>query len=173
MKDTQHTNEEDARDDTVHKGSAEKAPKKTELETCTEERDQYLDGWKRAKADLINYKKEEMARMGEMSKFGQTLIIEDVIAVIRSFDLGLVSWKDDSVERKGMTMIRAQLEDVLKKHGVEAIHAAVGKPLDPNTAEAIERVASEKESGTVLEEVEQGYTLHGKVVQPVRVRVAK
>ena len=62
-----------------------------ELEKISKERDEYLDGWRRSKADLINYKKEELKRLEEMAKFGNEEVIRDLISVLDSFELALVT----------------------------------------------------------------------------------
>lgn len=146
-----------------------------ELERCHKERDEHLDGWKRAKADLANYKKDEFKRFEVFAKFSQEALIMEIINVLDSFDLALISGKikSDSAEEKGLYLIRQQLEDVLRKNGLERIMISVGDPFDPALQEAIAQVESDKPSGTVVEEVERGYLLNGKLIRPARVKVAK
>ena len=50
---------------------------------------------------------------------------------------------------------------------------SVGQPFDPSLQEAIASIDSDKPSGTIIEEVEKGYLMHGKLVRPVMVKVAK
>jgi molecular chaperone GrpE len=147
----------------------------SDIEVLKKEREEYLDGWKRAKADLVNYKNEEMTRLKEISRFASEDILRDIVVVLDSFDLGIaaVADSDESPAHKGMYMIRTQLEDVLKKRGLERMINPIGHPFDPALHEAIASVESEKESGTVVDEVEKGYLLHGKVLRPARVVVAK
>src|SRR3989344_2592711 len=93
-------------------------------------RDEYLNGWKRAKADFINYKKEEGKRLEEAIVYGTTDLIKDLLSVLDSFDLAQNSLRDDPVGQKGVMMIRSQLEAVLKKRGVERIPVKSGDALD-------------------------------------------
>lgn len=147
-----------------------------DVEALKKERDEYLDGWKRAKADLVNYKGDEMARLKEISRFASEDVMRDIVSVLDSFDLGLASLGGDveSPAGKGMYMIRTQLEDVLKKRGLERIIVSAGHPFDPALHEAIAAVESDElTSGTVVDEVERGYLLHGKVLRPSRVVVVK
>lgn len=146
-----------------------------DIENLKKERDEYLDGWKRAKADLVNYKNEEMARLKEIGRFASEDVMRDIVTVLDSFDLGLASLGEEveSPAGKGMYMIRTQLEDVLKKRGLERIIVSVGHPFDPALHEAIAAIDSEAPSGVVVDEVEKGYLLHGKVLRPSRVVVAK
>ena len=53
-----------------------------ELEETKKQRDEYLAGWQRAKADFINYKKEEMAHLQEAVKYGNEDLIKDLVSVM-------------------------------------------------------------------------------------------
>ena len=147
---------------------------KADGEELKKERDEYLDGWKRAKAELINYKNDEMKRMNEVIRFAGEDITRDMISVLDSFDLCIASLNEnDQGVAKGVYMIRTQMEDVLKKKGMERIIVSVGHPFDPALHEAISAVESDKPPGTVIEEIEKGYTWNGKLIRPARVVVAK
>ena len=159
----------------------EKEIVETELTKCQKERDEYLDGWKRAKADLINYKKDEAKRFEIIIKFSQETIIKDLIIVLDSFDLALAALENENgaengsarLTTKGIYLIRTQLEDILKQNGLERVIISVGQPFDPSLQEVIASVNSDKPSGTIIKEMERVYLLHGKLVRPARVKVAK
>lgn len=144
-----------------------------DLVKCQKERDEYLDGWKRVKADLINYKKDEAKRFETIAKFANESLIRDLIIVLDSFDLALFALEKEGKAGKGVYLIRAQMEDILKQNGLERVIVSVGQPFDPALQEAIAEVESDKPSGTVVEEVERGYLLRGKLVRPARVKVSK
>lgn len=146
-----------------------------ELSQCRKERDEYLEGWKRAKADLSNYKKDEAKRFELFAHFSQESLVKELINVLDSFDLALISEevKSDSKTEKGLYLIRQQLEDILRRNGLERIIISVGDPFDPALHEAIVQVESDKPSGTIVEEVERGYLLNGKLIRPARVKVGK
>jgi len=147
---------------------------KAEIEKISKERDEYLDGWRRAKADLINYKKDEAKRFEEVAKFSNEGILKDLVSVLHSFDLGMIGLDESNVARKGLYMIRGQMEDVLGRHGLVRIKAEIGKKFDPVYHEAIDMVEKEGfESGTVAEEVKAGYMLNGKVLKAALVKVVK
>ena len=153
----------------------EKEIVETELEKYQKERDEYLDGWKRAKADLINYKKDEAKRFEMMIKFANESLIKELVNVLDSFDLALISLGNDGDGKiqKGLYLIRHQLEDALKQQGLERIIVSVGQPFNPALQEAIASIESDKPSGMIIEEVERGYLLNGKLIRPARVKVAK
>ncbi len=143
------------------------------LELVEKERDEYLDGWKRAKADFINYKKDELKRIEIIAKFSNETIIKDLIFVLDSFDLAVESLGGESKIEKGVYLIRAQLEDVMRKYGLERIMVSVGSQFDPSLHEAVANVDSKEKSGTVIDEVEKGYMLNGKLIRATRVKVAR
>lgn len=146
---------------------------KKKLENCEKQKKEYLDGWKRAKADFINYKKEEAERLRNFAKAVLREAMADFISVLDSFDLGLFMSKGETMEKKGVMLIKSKLEDVLKRQGIQKIKVSVGDKFDPARHEAVQEVESEQSSGTIVEEVESGYTLNGEVLRPARVKVAK
>lgn len=137
------------------------------------EKGEYLDGWKRAKADLINYKKEEAQRVGHFVKFSNEVLVSELIAVLDSFELSSSVLAETDPARKGIVLMKNQLEDLLKRHGLEKIQVKHGDRFDPNLEEAVGEANSAEPPGTITEEVSSGYKLHGKVIRPVRVKVAK
>ena len=143
------------------------------LSKCLKEKDEYLDGWKRAKAELINHKKDEAKRFEIMIKFSQESLIREIIKVLDSFDLALNSLEKEGKAEKGIYLIRAQLEDILKQSGLERVIINIGQQYDSSLAEAIASVESDKPEGAIIEEVEKGYLLHGRLIRPARVKVAK
>ncbi|MEW6617161.1 MAG: nucleotide exchange factor GrpE [Patescibacteria group bacterium] len=154
------------------KNNKKEEEKESELEVCMKKCDEYLEGWKRAKADFLNYKKEEAGRISELMKFGNESIMFDLITVLDSFNLG-ISLSNDETAKKGMLLIKTQLEDILKRYGLEKISIERGGTFDPKTQEAVDEIISDYPEGTVAEELEKGYTLSGKVIRPIKVKLSK
>jgi len=144
-----------------------------QIEEMSAQRDEYLAGWQRAKADFINYKKEESNRAIEVARYGSEDLIKDLISVMDNFDLALRTLEKVGPVEKGIYLIRTQIEDILKKRGLEKVDVKEGDVFDPATAEALAEVASEKPAGAVVEVIEQGYRLHEKVLRPARVIISK
>ncbi len=157
----------------------ENTPRKTkkeplkELARCKKEKDEYIDGWKRAKADFANYKKEEQQRFVEFSRISREMLMYELIAVLDSFALGIVMSRGDTIEKKGVELIRNQFADTLKKYGLEKIQIVSGAAFDPGRHEAVSEEESNEPEGTILEEMEAGYMLDGKVLRPARVKISK
>jgi len=145
-----------------------------ELKQFKKECDEYLDGWKRAKADLINYKRDELKRLEQVVHFASEDIMRDMITVLDSFDLALASMKKDDPAEKGVYLIRSKLEKVLKGKGLNKINVEIGDKFDPTYHEAIGVIENESgKSETIAEELETGYTLHKKVIRAARVKIYK
>ena len=156
----------------------EKEPEKnsepqSDSEKIKKERDEYLAGWQRAKADFINYKKEEFKRLEEIARYGNEEFIKDLIVILDNFDLGLAALEKAGPVEKGIYMIRAQIEDVLRKRGLEKIILRPGDRFDPTISEAIHEVEFDKPAGTVVEIIEAGYRMYDKILRPARVIISK
>ena len=143
------------------------------LAAALKARDEYLAGWQRAKADFINYKKEEMSHLQEIAKYGSEDLVKDLLVVLDNFDLGLRAMEKNGGVDKGIYLIRSQIEDILKKRGLSKIEVHPGDMFDPSIAEAMLEMASDRPPGTVLEIAEPGYRLHDKVLRAARVIVSK
>ena len=61
------------------------------LAETKKQRDEYLAGWQRAKADFLNYKKDEARRFEELIRFANEDILEEFIGVLDRFDLALAA----------------------------------------------------------------------------------
>lgn len=148
-----------------------KEPALSELEQCRKEREEYLNGWKRAKADLINYQKDEARQLEELLKFANAGLIKELISVLDSFDLADNSKTAQNIE--GMNVIRTQLESVLKKNGLEAMAKTVGQKFDPAVHESVGETDSDQPAGVIIEEAAKGYLLRGRIIRPARVKLSK
>ena len=152
----------------------------SEIETLKEKltqvekmRDEYLSGWQRAKADFINYKKEELGRLEEIGKYGLEDLIYELINIMDNFDLSLSTLEKSGPVEKGIYMIRSQIADTLKKRGLEKIEIKPGDEFNPQVAEALSEIESERPPGTVVDVIETGYKLYDKIIRPARVRISK
>jgi molecular chaperone GrpE len=148
------------------------------LKLATKEKQEYLDGWQRTKADYMNAKKEEEASRKIIVKYAKEDLIGEILPVLESFDMAFVNkeqWeKVDKNWRTGVEYIYSQFRNVLLNNGLTEVNP-VGLPFDPNRDEAIEHVAVTEESDDhkVIEVVQKGYELHGKLIKAPRVKVGK
>lgn len=142
------------------------------LKKCQELKDEYLLGWQRAKADLINARKEDERRNQEFVRFAAAALISEILPVLDSFDLACVEAEKDSKFSKGLFLIKMQLKDILRKFGLEEIKSLDEKP-NLQFHEIVGELESDKEEGVIIEEFQKGYLLNGKVIRPARVKVSK
>lgn len=149
---------------------------KKQLEKCQKERQDYLAGWQRSRADFLNYKKEEMERLGEILKYANESLILQILPILDDFEKAEKEISDESKKNeyfKGMLQIKRQLQDLLKNQGIEEIRS-LGEKFNPNFHEVVETVeVKDKESSIIIEEIKKGYKLNGKVVQPAKVKINK
>lgn len=146
---------------------------KKELEVCKKECEEYLNGWKRAKADYINYKKEEVVRFSSWAKMSNEALLEDLLLVLDSLTLGISVLPEENAERMGMMLIKTQFEDILRRHGLEKMQISPGDTFNPLFHEALGEISSNAPPGTIAQELESGYALAGKAIRPVKVMLSK
>jgi len=146
------------------------------LEECQKLKDEYLAGWQRARADFLNYKKEEIERIKEILKYAGVGLILKILPILDNFEVAEKKLPENlKVDEniKGLLQIKNQILDFLKNQGVEEIKC-LGQKFDPNFQEVVEEVAvKDKAPGTIIEEVQKGYKISGRLLRPAKVKVVK
>jgi len=138
---------------------------KKKFEACEKLRDEYLTGWQRARADFLNYKKEEGQRLQNFFEVERVQIILKILPILDNLQKA-------ANYSEGLSQIEKQFQIFLKEAGVEEIKAE--ESFDPNLHEAIEQVEVKgRKSGEILEVIQKGYKLNGKVIRPAKVKVSK
>lgn len=149
---------------------------KPEIKELKKKLEEYLNGWKKERASFLNYKKEEMERIGELIKYANEELILKILPVLDNFDIAernLTEGLKNDEHIKGILQIKIQILEFLKTQGVEKINC-LGKKFNPNLQEAVGEVErSDSDSGIVVEEIKKGYLLHGKIIRPVKVKISK
>lgn len=148
------------------------------LKRCVKEKQEYLDGWQRAKADFQNFKKEVDKDKKRISDMAKEEILMDILPVIDSFNLAFANkdaWESvDKNWRNGVEYIYSQLKTVLKQNNVKEINPIGQKfnPLEHNSTEVVE-VEDKKKDNTVAEVIQVGYSMDDRIIRPARVKVAQ
>lgn len=147
---------------------------KKKLEECEKQKEEYLTGWQRARADFLNYKKEEMERISELLKYGAEEIILKILPILDNFDAAEKNLSNkDNKDIKGLLQIQTQLQDFLKNQGVEEVKS-MGAKFDPNWHEVVgEAEEKGKEPGVIIEEIQKGYKINGRLLRPAKVKINK
>ncbi|MBQ7557769.1 MAG: nucleotide exchange factor GrpE [Lachnospiraceae bacterium] len=134
------------------------------------------DKFQRQLAEFENFRKRTEKEKNGMFEAGSRNVIEKILPVVDNFERALESPPEDEASKaftEGVEMIYKQLMQELEKLGTERIDA-VGKPFDPEFHNAVMQEPSEEyESGTVIKELQKGYTYHGTVVRHSMVSVAE
>ena len=150
-------------------------PEKTEADLLKEQLEERKNKLLRALADFDNYKKRVAIEREQFVQFANETLISELLPIIDGFARAMdAAQKVKAGEEmiKGLALIKKQLEDVLKKHGIEEIEA-LGKPYDANVHEAILQKEHEGPENVIIEEMQKGYSLHGRVIRPSMVIVSK
>lgn len=172
--------DENLDDSVVAEESARETIKKLreKLKETQKERDDYLAGWQRAKADLINARKRDEVDRNEFTKFANERLIDGLIPVLESFEMAMGNkdtWeKADKNWRTGVEYIYSQLKKALAESGLEEIDP-IGQKFDPARDEAAfyETVDSEKKNQIILQVIQKGYSLNGRPMRPPKVKVGE
>ena len=146
---------------------------RAELEAARRRVDELARGIQEVMRDRDDFKQRiqrERERMVDVEK-GQ--IAQSLIEAIDELDLSLAA-DDGSPFAQGVRLIRDKLLQKLVASGIERL-ALVGRPYDPNAAEAvdIELVHSPAQNDRVLAEQRPAYALRGRVIRPGRVKVGR
>ena len=132
-----------------------------------------MNGWRRAKADYSNLKKETEEKQKNFLEMANAALLMEVLPIYDNIKKALNSLPADqnNAWTEGVRQIKKQLEAFLKDYGIEEIKT-VGEKFNPEFHEAIEAVEG-KDSGIIVEEIQKGYKLHGKVIRASKVKIYK
>jgi len=152
-----------------------------ELRTALEEEraraEEYLDQWKRARAEFANFKKRNEKEREELLKFANSVLIAKLLSILDDFEratktipgkIHTLTWVE------GIFLIHRKIRAILEQEGVTEIEAELGKEFDPAIHEAVVHEESEEyNEGQIIDILQKGYKLHDRVVRPTLVKVAK
>ncbi|PIY95581.1 MAG: nucleotide exchange factor GrpE [Candidatus Kerfeldbacteria bacterium CG_4_10_14_0_8_um_filter_42_10] len=151
----------------------EDSPK--ELEIVQKQAEEYLNGWKRAKADYINFKREAEKKQKELIEFATAGLLLELLPLVDQFKQAfrhLPAEQKDDEWIKGIRHIQSNLNKLIENFGIKEIKT-VGEKFNPEQHEAVGEVESDQDEGTVVEEVKTGFRMHDKVLIPAEVKVSK
>lgn len=148
---------------------------RTKLAACEKEKQEHLDGWQRARADFLNFKRRTEEEASQKSAQGVAKYIETLLPLLDSFALATkgTAWESaDENFKRGFEMIRSQLDTILKDLKVVTIDPK-GAAFDPRYHEAMmeQPVTDATLHNTILETVQPGYMIGDTVIKAARVIV--
>lgn len=137
----------------------------------------YYDQLVRLQAEFVNYRRRAEKEKSDAIRYGRDAMLERMISILDVMDQALLhaeNSSDSASLKQGFQMVVGEFLRTLKAEGLEVL-PTVGSAFDPHLHEAVEQVPTEKdeEHGIILEEMQKGYKLNGKLFRPARVKVGK
>ncbi|EAX47517.1 GrpE protein [Thermosinus carboxydivorans Nor1] len=134
--------------------------------------EEMMERLKRLQADFDNFRRRTRQEKDDLSKVVTEGIVLQLLPVLDNFERALSAATEDAAAlRAGVEMIYRQFTQALEKMGVQPIEAA-GAVFDPQYHEAVIRVEDpDRPDNTVVEVLQKGYMVHGKVIRPSMVKV--
>src|SRR3989344_8646656 len=129
---------------------------------------EYLDGWQRAQANFVNLRKRDDEAKAEFVKFAHADIMAQLVPVLDSFELSLPHGN------KELEAVYNQFISILKSNGFEEQNPE-GESFDPRFHESVGIVETENqdEDHKILEVIQKGYILIGKIIRPAKVKIGE
>jgi molecular chaperone GrpE len=145
------------------------------LKVCEREKQEHLDGWQRARADFLNYKRRTEEDSKRQNELTTARYIEDLLPLLDSFGLATKgkAWDEaDAHFKAGFEMIRSQLDTILKDLKVERFDP-LHTPFNPSYHEALSERHTDDvaHDGVVLETIQPGYKRGDTIIRAARVVV--
>ncbi len=147
-----------------------------DLKQALKDKQEYLTGWQKERADFANYKKDEDTRKGMFSEAVRERILSRFLSVMDSFNMAMtdkVAWeKVEEGWRKGVEYIYSQMNGIFEEYGVKAV-GNVGDDFDPAMHESIDLIPTDKKEDNhkIAQVIQKGYKLGERVIRPARVNV--
>ncbi len=135
--------------------------------------EEHIERYKRLQADFENLRRRTRQEKEDLSMVIAQNILLDLLPVVDNFEraLGSTGTQDAAQVLLGVEMIHRQFIQTLEKCGLTTVEA-LGQIFDPQKHEAVMRVEDESQAdGTVVEELQKGYAVRGKVIRPSMVKV--
>jgi molecular chaperone GrpE len=149
---------------------------RAEIEQLRTQSEEYLAGWKRTQADLVNYRKRVERDAVETRRTAAGQAAARWFPVLDDFERALKDRREAQNPEQwaeGVEMIYRKWITALEAEGITPIDPAEGTEFDPNVHEAVTReLHPDREDGEILEVVHRGYRMGDRVLRPAQVRVA-
>lgn len=146
-----------------------------EIEALRKNAEDTQNSYLRVLADFDNYRKRQREETARLSDSAREQVLLRLLPIVDNFDRSVQAAEaehsyDSLVE--GVTLTLKQIHEMLDKEGLEPIEA-VGQEFNPEFHEALMRVETDEyPENMIVDELEKGYMLNGRVLRPARVRVA-
>ena len=131
-------------------------------------------------AENQNVRKNQEKEKEDILKYGSFNFASQILNLTDNLDRAFSIFKNNEKFKdkefleitNGIELIEKELSSTLEKNNITYIDC-LNKKFDPNFHQALSEIDSEKNPGTVVEEVQKGYMLHDRLLRPSLVNVAK
>jgi len=138
--------------------------------------DKNYDLYVRSQAEIENVRKRFQKDKQDLAKFANEMIIKQLLPVADNLEKAITHTTDENALdalREGIDLTLKSFLDTLEKNGVERVEA-LNQPFDPNFHEAVSQAEDNAvEPGTVVNELQKGYTLNKRLIRPAMVVVSR
>lgn len=147
-----------------------------DIKILKKEKEEYLNGWQKERADFSNYKKQDEERRMYSLEVNKEAILSNFLSVLDSFNMAFSnkdSWnKVDENWRKGVEYIYTQLNNVFEEYGIKEI-GVVGETFNHNIHQSIglTETKNKEDDHKISEIIQKGYKMGEKVIRAARVNV--
>lgn len=151
-------------------------PKDIIIKELEEKNKEINDKYFRLFSEFDNFRKRMMKEKLELTKTASADMVQAVLPVLDDLERAEKAAKEDQgieILIEGVNLIHSKLKTTLKQKGLEEI-PTIGMPFNTDFHEAITNIPSndEQDKGKIVEEVQKGYTLNGKILRFAKVVVA-
>ena len=136
----------------------------------------------RTLAEMENQRRRFEKERGEAFEFGGFNFAKESLSLLDNFERAIISFQNDDKLKKnnefnkvidGMEIVKKDIISIFKKNGIETIDC-INKKFDPNFHQAMLEVEdNSKETGLVVQEIQKGYMMKGRLLRPSMVGVTK
>ncbi|KEA46661.1 molecular chaperone GrpE [Campylobacter mucosalis] len=133
-----------------------------------------IDKYYRANADFENLRKRVEKEKADIASYANEKFARDLLPVIDAMLMGANSQTSDEFSAKlkeGIDLTLNEFKKCFEKHGISEIDTS--GEFDPNVHNAVMRVDSDAhQSGQIVQVMQRGYTINGRVLRPAMVSIA-
>lgn len=155
--------------DKKHEKSKKEKNSATDFTKLTQEYGEMKETLQRLQAEFINFRNRTETEKAKFVKLANEELILKLLPVIDNLELAIKSNKEENEFSKGVSLIYAQLKELLDSEGVKPI-VATGQ-FDHNLHEAV--LVDEGENNKIVEELQKGYMINDKVLRHAKVKITK
>ncbi len=144
-----------------------------ECDKLRAERDDLLERLKWLSADYQNYQKRIGKEMQHVREFANESLIKSLLGVLDDMDRAIAAADGEDPMLVGIKLVRDKMLQTLQGFGLSAVEVQ-GQPFDPQSHQAVmEQESAEHPPGMIIQQLQPGYQLKGRLIRPASVIVSK